>query len=154
MLVRRVVEHRVEHEWPEKDNWMLDWAFYPPDAIREAWSGPGWVPFYWDCGRNFLGIDLDPGPNGVVGQVIPFGGDDEFRPVLALSFAHLLEDVADELEAGNAIVRPPELTYNVFDLKGGFRYKEWAEANGASKPLDVKAYSDLSLLQEAAQRLR
>lgn len=60
--------------------------------------------------------------------MIPFGSDDEFRPVLALSFAHLLEDIADELEAGNAIVRPPELSNNIFDLKGGFRYKEWAEA--------------------------
>lgn len=121
-------EHRVERDWGEKDNWMLDWEYYPPDAMRETWSGPGWLPFYWDVGRNFIGLDLDPGPNGVVGQVIPFGTDDRFRPVLALSFAHLLEDVADELEAGSAIVRPPELTDNVFDLRGGFRYKEWAEA--------------------------
>src|SRR5262249_35419138 len=102
-------EYRVEHEWPEKDTWMLDWTFYPPGAIREAWNGPGWVPFFWDVGRNFIGIDLDPGPNGVVGQVIPFGSEDEFRPVLALSFAHLLEDIADELEGGHAIVEPPEV---------------------------------------------
>jgi cell wall assembly regulator SMI1 len=126
--VRWLYEHRVEHEWPERANWMLDWVYYPPDAVRETWSGPGWVPFYWDLGRNFIGIDLDPGPNGVVGQVIPFGTEDRFRPVLALSFAHLLEDIADELEAGNAVVRPPEVSYDLFNLKGGFNYKEWAEA--------------------------
>lgn len=121
-------EHRVQHEWPEKNNWMNDWVFFPPDAIREAWSGPGWVAFYWDIGRNFLGIDLEPGPNGVVGQVIPFGSDDEFRPVLAQSFAHFLEDIADELEAGNAVVEPPEVSNTLFGLKGGFDYKKWAEA--------------------------
>ena len=125
-------EYRVEREWGELDNGMRDWEFYPPDAMRESWGGPGWLPFYWDIGRNFIGLDLDPGPNGVAGQVIPFGTDDRFRPVLALSFAHLLEDIADELEAGSAIVRPPELTDSVFDLRGGFRYKEWA---GAKLPL-------------------
>jgi hypothetical protein len=126
--VRWLYEYRVEREWPERTNWMLDWTYYPPDAMRETWSGPGWVPFYWDCGRNFLGIDLDPGPNGVAGQVIPFGTEDRFRPVLALGFVHLLEDVANELEAGNAVVQPPEVSYDTFNLKGGFRYKEWAEA--------------------------
>jgi cell wall assembly regulator SMI1 len=132
--IRWLYVYRVEHEWPEKDNRMLDWKFHPPGAIRDAWSGPGWVPFYWDVGRNFIGIDLDPGPNGVVGQVIPFGSEDEFRPVLALSFAHLLEDVADELEAGHATVEPPEVSQTPFGLKGAPNnyfcnaYKEWAEA--------------------------
>lgn len=127
--------HRVECEWPEKSNEMLDWIFYPPDAIREAWSGPGWLPFYWDAGRNFIGIDLEPGPNGVYGQVIRFGLEDEYRPVLALSFAHLLEDIADELEAGHAVTEPSEVSNSPFRLKGGPKgyfqdvlYKAWAEA--------------------------
>lgn len=137
-------EHRVEHEWPERENFELDWVFYPPDAIREARNGPGWVPFYWDSGRNFLGIDLDPGPNGVVGQVIPFGYEDEFRPVLALSFGHLLEDVADELEAGHAKVAPPEVTHSPFGLKGAAHgclancYREWAEAKLPDRFKDVQ----------------
>ncbi len=127
-------EHRVDKEWRQLEHYALDWVFWPPNAIRPAESGPGWMPFYWDCGRNFIGIDLEPGPNGVVGQVIPFGSDDEFRPVLALSFGHLLEDIADELEAGSAFVNPPEVSDSVFGLRSTPRgcfanwYKQWAEA--------------------------
>ncbi len=124
-------EHRVEHKWEGLQAYEFDWTFYPPGAIREALSGPGWVPFYWAGGRDYLGIDLDPGPNGVVGQVIPFGVEAEFRPVLAPSFAHLLEDVADELEAGQATLIAPEMTNSPFTLKGkqfSDCYREWAEA--------------------------
>jgi cell wall assembly regulator SMI1 len=62
---------------------------------------PGWIPLHWDGNRNYLGIDLDPGPRGVVGQVINFGGDEHSKYVLATSWGRFLEDFADELEAGN-----------------------------------------------------
>lgn len=35
-----------------------------------------------------------------VGQVIVFGSEAVFRPVFALSWVHLLVDIADELEPG------------------------------------------------------
>ncbi|MBY0231748.1 MAG: SMI1/KNR4 family protein [Gemmataceae bacterium] len=122
-------EHRVEHEWPPEHLFDYEeWEYLPPDSMRKVESGPGWVPFYYDSGRNYIGIDLEPGPNGVRGQVIPFGTDYQFRPVLAQSFGHLLEDIADELEASSAITRPRESSHDVFNLRGGFDYKRWAEA--------------------------
>ncbi|MBS0260785.1 MAG: SMI1/KNR4 family protein [Planctomycetes bacterium] len=85
---------------------------FPKGAIRLAWMRAGWVPLYWDSGRSFLGVDLDPAPEGTVGQVIPFGWDfgvgSAQKYVLAPSWAHFLEDVADELEAGHGEVAPRE----------------------------------------------
>jgi cell wall assembly regulator SMI1 len=60
----------------------------------------GWIPQLWDGNRNYLGIDLDPGPRGV-GPVINFGGDKHSKYVLATSWGRFLEDFADELEARN-----------------------------------------------------
>ncbi|GAB3624166.1 hypothetical protein GCM10027418_22500 [Mariniluteicoccus endophyticus] len=43
---------------------------------------PGWVPFASDGGGNCLGIDLAPGPRGILGQVLEFGRDLTDGPVL------------------------------------------------------------------------
>jgi cell wall assembly regulator SMI1 len=89
---------------------------FPPGAVRLCYGSRGWVPLHWDGNRNHLGIDLDPGPNGVVGQVINFGGDESGKFVLAPSWAQFLEDLADELEAGNFVI-DPEHGYGSFLLK-------------------------------------
>ena len=73
-----------------------------PSAFASP-AGAGF-PLHWDGNRNYLGIDLDPGPNGVVGQVINFGGDERRKYVLATSWGRFLEDFADELEAGNFVL--------------------------------------------------
>ncbi|WP_254512553.1 SMI1/KNR4 family protein [Anatilimnocola floriformis] len=106
----------------------------PPDAIRQQSFNAGWLPLGdWD--GNSYGIDFDPGPNGVVGQVINFGRNEEAKYVLALSWAHFLEDVADELESGVLVIerdaggdvvsfgRPGH------DDQAMFRfYREWSQA--------------------------
>jgi cell wall assembly regulator SMI1 len=76
--------------------------------IRPERRHRGYIPIYEDRAGNALGIDLDPGPEGIVGQVINFGPDETFKHVLALSWGQFLEDVADELEAGHAFVTPPD----------------------------------------------
>lgn len=97
---------------------------FPEGAIRLARMRPGWIPLYWDSGLNFFGIDLEPGPSGVIGQVIPFSWESgigaEQKYVLAQSWAHFLQDVADELEAGHAVVEAPEVAgVDWFYLKCG-----------------------------------
>jgi cell wall assembly regulator SMI1 len=92
---------------------------YPLDAIQRRCFSTRLIAIGdWD--GNCIGIDLDPGPNGVSGQVINFGRDlDEWRFVLALSWAHFLEDIADELEAGNlAITRDSESQVMSFGRTG------------------------------------
>ena len=80
---------------------FADYEVFPEDAIQLRHACRGWIPLYTSFG-NKLGIDLAPGPKGVVGQVIHFGTDeDEHKSVLATSWAQFLEDYADELEAGN-----------------------------------------------------
>ena len=63
------------------------------DIIKVAWWHPGLIPVLEDSGCNQLCLDLDPGPNGVVGQMVwwelyagpyPHGADS----LLALLRAH------------------------------------------------------------------
>jgi cell wall assembly regulator SMI1 len=82
---------------------MLDAACSssPSGAVRLAYSDAGWVPLTVSGANDHIGVDLAPGPRGTWGQVVTFGRDVEDKVVLAASWAHLLEDVADELCAGN-----------------------------------------------------
>jgi cell wall assembly regulator SMI1 len=74
---------------------------YPEGAVGTDILNKGWVPVAADWGGNFLAIDLAPRDNGTRGQVINFGRDERCHCVLARSWGHFLEDVADELEQGN-----------------------------------------------------
>lgn len=77
---------------------------FPEGAIKLSYTNPSWVSLS-DSEPNNIGIDLDPGINGILGQVINFGRDEDNKYVLAQSWAHLLQDIADELEAGNVLLR-------------------------------------------------
>lgn len=104
----------------------------PEDAIQRLHACRGWIPLVEMNDSNHIGIDLDPGPCGVVGQVINFGRDQEQKYVLAKSWALFLEDVADELERGNFGITEDK-GYKSFDLKephrGGLwlNLKEWSK---------------------------
>jgi cell wall assembly regulator SMI1 len=74
---------------------------FPDGFVRPVYFDPGWIPLTYDSGGNHIAVDLNPGPKGRRGQVIVFGRDDEFHPVLALSWGQFLTDLADELDAGN-----------------------------------------------------
>jgi cell wall assembly regulator SMI1 len=76
-----------------------------PGAIKEIYANRFWVPFAYDFAGNHLGIDLDPGPNGVYGQVINFGRDEDAKFVLANSFAAFIEWMIDQLKAGNVSIK-------------------------------------------------
>ena len=74
---------------------------FPDGFVRPVYFDPGWIPLTDDSGGNYIAVDLNPGPKGRRGQVIIFGRDDQFHPVLALSWGQFLTDLAEELEAGN-----------------------------------------------------
>src|SRR4051794_14346760 len=88
----------------------------PDGAIRRLHACRAWIPLVEMNDSNYIGIDLEPGPGGVVGQVINFGRDQERKYVLARSWAHFLGDVADELEAGNLVIQGDE-GYKSFGVK-------------------------------------
>ncbi len=73
-------------------------------------AGPGvrpvsycerWIPIGRSArGRDFLCIDLDPAPGGVVGQIIEFVVDFDERPLVARSFADLLSLYFEQVQTG------------------------------------------------------
>lgn len=77
----------------------------PPGWIQKEYSQRGWVPLIADKAGNYLGIDLNPGEQGTVGQVIVFGRDFDTKVVLwngdgPTGWAKWLAGFADELESG------------------------------------------------------
>jgi len=72
-----------------------------PDAVQALYANRYWIPFAYDYGGNHLGVDLDPGVRGTVGQVINFGGDEDDKYVVASSVAAFMEWLVDQLESGN-----------------------------------------------------
>jgi len=45
---------------------------FDPEAgiIENSWWSKFWIPFAKDSGANYFCIDLNPGPNGMLGQVL------------------------------------------------------------------------------------
>ena len=81
---------------------MIDFStFYPEEAIKHKYACAGWFPFSVDGGGNHLGIDLSPGPQGKIGQVINFGADEENKVVVATSFEAFLAWQLAQLQGGN-----------------------------------------------------
>lgn len=94
----------------------------PPGTVRLVGFDAGWLPVAHDHSGAYLAVDLHPGPDGQVGQIINFGMREWTRFVLASSitefFAHLLEHLAAgrvevDCEAGVVEVRftDPEITH-------------------------------------------
>ncbi len=74
---------------------------YPRQAIKRQYSSPGWIPLLrWPFDGDYVGLDVDPGPEGTPGQVINFGRDQENKFVIADNFAVLLAWIVQEAKAG------------------------------------------------------
>jgi cell wall assembly regulator SMI1 len=95
---------------------------FPVGFVRPVYFDPGWIPLTYDSGGNHVGVDLNPGPQGRRGQVIVFGRDDMFHPVLALSWGQFLTDLADELEAANFRIELTDPDYPEFNLDDPHRH--------------------------------
>ncbi|ATB41776.1 Cell wall assembly/cell proliferation coordinating protein, KNR4 [Cystobacter fuscus] len=110
-----------------------------PGAIQRVYTHPGWVPLWKEpLEGNYLGVDLAPGPQGHVGQVINFGRDEDDKAVLARSLAELIEWLDRQAEQG--CVRPHSVR-----TRSGKQLLELRHVRG--RVLTV-------LLQEAREKLR
>ena len=88
-IMRSEMDRDVHYDWDEPC------SSYPEEAIRCQHWNANWIPLGdWDS--NCWGIDMDPGPTGVMGQIIDFGRDIEEKYVLAVSLAQFLEDLVDD----------------------------------------------------------
>lgn len=66
----------------EEDLYVVE----PKQAILEKCFDEKRVPFITDYSGNFIGIDFNPGLNGVLGQIINYGADEYEMKVLANTF--------------------------------------------------------------------
>jgi cell wall assembly regulator SMI1 len=77
----------------------------PPGWVRKEYSQRGWIPLIKDKAGNYLGVDLNPGESGSVGQIIVFGREFDTKVVLwkgegITGWAHWLASFVEELESG------------------------------------------------------
>ncbi|KAI0320084.1 hypothetical protein OF83DRAFT_1162593 [Amylostereum chailletii] len=77
----------------------------PPDWVRQEYSQRGWIPLISDKTGNYIGVDLNPGDRGSVGQVIVFGRDFDTKVVLwrgdgVVGWARWLAGFVEDLENG------------------------------------------------------
>lgn len=82
--------HIVNRTFYDFDN-TLPLTSTPEGAIRKKYFHVKWIPLISDFGGNYIGIDLDPDTNGIEGQVIIFGRDEEDMIVLADSWEGFLD---------------------------------------------------------------
>lgn len=75
-----------------------------PGKIKPLYANLRWIPFIHDWGGNHVGLDFDPDEDGVVGQVINFGRDEERKFVLADSFEGFIGWMGEQLQQGNYII--------------------------------------------------
>ena len=75
-----------------------------PGKVKAMYANKKWIPFAYDWGGNHLGIDLDPGVKGTVGQVINFGRDEDTKFVFADDLQTFLNWFITQLESENYII--------------------------------------------------
>ena len=73
----------------------------PANHIKEQYVNTRYLPISKDYGGNNIGIDLDPGPDGISGQVINFGRDEDTRFVIARSIGEFLEFILHHVKNNN-----------------------------------------------------
>ncbi|WP_109527931.1 MULTISPECIES: SMI1/KNR4 family protein [Nocardia] len=69
--------------------------------VKPLYTSSGWIPLWSDTARaDYIGLDLDPDSQGIHGQIINFGRDEERHYVCADSFTDLLGFLVDEVRSG------------------------------------------------------
>jgi cell wall assembly regulator SMI1 len=101
----------------------------PAGAIQCRYTVPGWIPLLrWPWDGDYVGLDFEPGPAGVRGQVINFGRDQERKFVVADDFTTLLAWMVQEAQADRVAFGPtypdyePEDEDDVGDLDEDFTF--------------------------------
>ncbi|OSD08664.1 hypothetical protein PYCCODRAFT_1380424 [Trametes coccinea BRFM310] len=84
----------------------------PPGWVRREYSCRGWIPLVADKAGNYLGIDMNPGEGGAVGQVIVFGRDFDTKVVMwrgdgPAGWAKFLAGFVEDLESGEGFEMGP-----------------------------------------------
>lgn len=82
-----VISEFSEHEDPEL------YESEPANAILLKAFDKKRVPFIKDDSGNFIGMDFNPGTEGVIGQIINYGCDENYMKVFAYSFKDFIDGI-------------------------------------------------------------
>ncbi|MFD1888041.1 SMI1/KNR4 family protein [Paenibacillus wenxiniae] len=145
-LEEMVNEWKIWSDLQEEYADMGDHYSIPADWIKEQYINRQWIPFCHDGGGNHLGIDLDPGPDGIVGQVINFGRDEETKFVIARDIEQFIHFMHHTIHTGNyTVVQEEGTSYWMYGrheqarlLCDAQEYAFGAEWDTASKQLSVE----------------
>jgi len=97
---------------------LLNSEFYksfPENTIRKVYFSNYWIPLFSDGSGNYVGVDLSPDVNGVTGQIINFGRDEDLKFQIAKSFNDLLLFIQQRIQSGScdpAIVEEDDGEYS------------------------------------------
>ncbi len=72
----------------------------PKGHIVPVWWHRHWIPITSDGAGNLECLDLTPGPNGTIGQIIDYDNETIHRTVLASSFREWISEFVERVEAG------------------------------------------------------
>jgi cell wall assembly regulator SMI1 len=86
----------------------------PSCHIKPVYANALWIPFAHDQSGNHLGIDLDPDVEGVEGQVIVFGRDENRKRLVAQSFEEFIGIFVEQLEGGNFVIEEKILGFKTY----------------------------------------
>jgi len=87
-----------------------DYARALDPGVRDVYTHPGWLPLLKDGARaDFVGLDLAPIDDGVVGQIINFGRDEDKHFVAFPKLSGLIDFWLTEVQKGTCSVSPPDL---------------------------------------------
>nr|WP_281378783.1 leucine-rich repeat domain-containing protein [Paenibacillus phyllosphaerae] len=100
------------HTWSDLEEAygaMGDHYSVPSGWIKESYINVQWIPFAEDGGGNHLGVDLDPDEQGLNGQIINFGRDEQMKYVIARNLTDFLQFLRDELKNGRYTVERDDI---------------------------------------------
>jgi cell wall assembly regulator SMI1 len=72
-------------------------------GVRQDWWHPAWIPLTYSGSGDHYCLDLAPGLQGTLGQIIEMWHDEGSRPVVASSIREWLASFADALETGDFV---------------------------------------------------
>lgn len=115
--------YRVWEEWRvyDADEELNDSEYYASivsNKVQCLYTNPLWIPLAHDGAGNYFGIDLDPDEEGVVGQIINFGRDENEKMVFADSLVEFIQLMDQYIEEEGIVIHEDHENYLMIGVDG------------------------------------
>ncbi|MBS1797915.1 MAG: SMI1/KNR4 family protein [Acidobacteria bacterium] len=126
---------------------------FMPNKLKAKYASKRWLPFAIISDNCYLGLDFEPEIDGIGGQVINFGREEEQKAVLASSFEEFIDWYIRELERGNYLIHSEN--GNKQFIPKEYKERFFRGYNYLSGPVALRFISltDEAKLKEALEKL-